>query len=334
MSGDEFEVRTDDPNGKATKIRYKVKGNSATPISDVEDLPPVELSAESVVPGPVPFDVVHLETVPPEAVVWMWDNYLPLGAIVGLAGSLGTGKTLLMCDIIHRLTTGEKWPDGAVATKPRNAIIMSSEDRLEDTMVPRLLAAGADLRRVKSIPLITTDDKGKKRPVMLSQDIERLEATIKKVGDVGLIGIDSVLGFMGSSKVVDTHVAADVRAVLGPMADIAQRYQLTELLLTHRPKAQTKAENSFIGSQAWMAQARAAYLTIREADKEGRETGRILFAGARPPAQTGMPPTLAYRIVSRLIEPGSSILAPYIDWESGAVTVSADQALQAEKHQP
>lgn len=47
-----------------------------------------------------------------------------------------------------KLTSGGRWPDGEICTELGSALIWSSEDDPVDTLVPRLIAAGADLSRV------------------------------------------------------------------------------------------------------------------------------------------------------------------------------------------
>jgi hypothetical protein len=73
---------------------------------------------------------------------WLWRNRIALGKINQLAGAPGQGKSQLTCLIAALVTTGEL--EGELFGTPRHIVIASAEDDPEDTITPRLLAAGAD----------------------------------------------------------------------------------------------------------------------------------------------------------------------------------------------
>jgi hypothetical protein len=190
-------------------------------------------------------------------------------------------------------------------------------------------------------------ENGKRSAITLSLHMERLEATIEQIeagafpglkkGRVGLVGIDPVTSFTGSSKIVDTYKPNDVRTVVSPLQDMAERRNIPFILVTHVSKAADRPENAFIGSQAWIAQARAGYIVIPELNLERRETGRVLFVPGRPPTDAPMPPTLAFRKLQRFCgdkdpKTNKDILASYIDWDlAGPVDVTAMEAMEASK---
>ena len=103
------------------------------------DLPP--LPAETV-------ELVNAASIKPEPVSWLWDGWLARGKLHILAGRPGCGKTTLGLGLAATLTAAGRWPDGARCHQPGDVVIWSGEDDPADTLVPRLLAAGADLRRV------------------------------------------------------------------------------------------------------------------------------------------------------------------------------------------
>ena len=59
-----------------------------------------------------------------------------------------TGKSQIHCSHVACATTGGKWPDGSNGVPPGNVIMLTAEDCLDQTIVPRLIAAGADRGRV------------------------------------------------------------------------------------------------------------------------------------------------------------------------------------------
>jgi putative DNA primase/helicase len=62
--------------------------------------------------------------------------------------------------MVAAVTTGGPWPCSEGYAPLGNVIILSAEDDLADTMVPRLLAAGADRQRVQ---IITAAEDGSGR---------------------------------------------------------------------------------------------------------------------------------------------------------------------------
>jgi hypothetical protein len=198
-------------------------------------------------------------------------------------------------------------------------------------MVPRLIAAGANLDRVSILKYIKTDEKTK-RQFLLGEDLEKLERAIVKIGGVLLVTIDPITAYMGK---MNSHMATDVRSQLGPLKDVAERAGIAVNAITHPAKnAGQRAIDHFIGSQAFIAAARIGHVCVPEVDQNGQRTGRVLFTSIEGNSSALMP-TLAYRTFIKDIpqlDPttGQPIMdVPYIEWEDGEVTISANQALRA-----
>src|SRR6202012_4233691 len=79
---------------------------------------------------------------------WLWDRYIPQGKITVLAGDPGMGKSTIALDLVSRISRGTFLPLREGRTISGTSLIASAEDAPEDTIVPRLIAAGANLRRV------------------------------------------------------------------------------------------------------------------------------------------------------------------------------------------
>jgi putative DNA primase/helicase len=82
-----------------------------------------------------------------EAIDWLWQGWLARGKFHLLAGSPGTGKTTLAMEMAAIISRGRTWPEGANCA-PANVLIWSGEDDPQDTLVPRLVLAEADLERI------------------------------------------------------------------------------------------------------------------------------------------------------------------------------------------
>jgi hypothetical protein len=93
--------------------------------------------------------------IKPRPVRWLWPDRIPAGALTLLAGREGIGKSLVGVHLAAQLTRGTL--PGARYGKPSRVMFATSEDAWEFTMVPRLLAAGADLERVGRVQV---DDDG------------------------------------------------------------------------------------------------------------------------------------------------------------------------------
>jgi putative DNA primase/helicase len=270
--------------------------------------------------------LVRASDIVPRAMDWLWNGHIARGSQELLTGVPGGGKSQIHCALVAAATTGGEWPDGCNGIPPGNVIMLTAEDCLDQTIVPRLIAAGADRARVHILKKIRKDNK--ERMFLLNEDLEQLELVIRKIGNVWLITIDPITAYMGSK--IDSHRATDVRGQLGPLADLAERANVALSAITHPPKHSTqRAIDHFIGSQAFIAAARIGHMAIEEVneDEQGHRspTGRSLFTNPKNNVSRKMP-TLAYRIAEKQFDGG--IKAAYVIWED-IVDITADQAIAA-----
>ena len=264
--------------------------------------------------------------IAPERVDWLWPGRIARGKHTCFAGEPGTGKSQLATDIEARITMGAEWPCGEGRAPQGSIIILSAEDGEADTIVPRLLAAGADLGRVHIISAVRIEDKGR-RSFNLRADLDLLERKIVELGDVGLIRIDPISSYLGKT---DSHNNAEVRGVLEPIAEMAERMRIAILSITHFSKtgaaSTTKALHRFIGSIAFVGAPRAAFAVIEDSS----DTERRLLLHAKN--NLAAPPQgLAFRLKQTIVgDLGKGIVASRVEWEHEPVTVTADEALAAE----
>jgi putative DNA primase/helicase len=284
-------------------------------------------------PSPAPpkktSELICLADVRPLATDWLWHNRIPRAAQTISTGLPGVGKSQQQCDMIGRTTTGTPWPDGSPCPKG-DVILLTAEDALPQTVVPRLLAAGADMARVRTLPFVRVDAKTE-RAFLLTEDIDELERHLIKWPETLLVCIDPITAYLGAGK-IDSHKATDVRAVLSPLAALAERRNIAIHTITHPPKASTSAIHAFIGSQAFIAAARVGYLTVEETGEDGKPTGRCLLTMVKANLGPKMP-TLAYRLAQAPVgedhRDGRVIYGSHVVWETGTVEMTADQALAA-----
>ena len=271
------------------------------------------------------FTYVCAADIVPRALDWLWQGHLLRGSLELSTGLPGLGKSQIHCAFAAYTTTTGRWPDGYVGPTG-NVVMLTAEDCLDQTLIPRLDAAGANCARVFILKKIRRDNK--ERMFLLGEDLDELERFIAFVGDVRLVTIDPITAYMGGK--LDSHRATDVRGQLGPLADLAERTDIALSAITHPPKHTTqRAIDHFIGSQAFIAAARIGHMTVEEMDEDEHgnrtPTGRGLFANPKNNISRKMP-TLAYRINEKQLDGG--IRAAYVTWEE-VVEITADQAVAA-----
>ena len=190
-------------------------------------------------------------------------------------------------------------------------------------------AANANLQRVHALPIIRIDGDTK-RAFLLTEDLGELERHLNTLDDAVLVTIDPITGF-GAGK-INSNSVTDVRGTLAPLSDLAERKNIAIHTVTHPSKATTSAMNAFIGSQAFVAASRMAYLTTEEMDEDGQPTGRFLMSMVRSSLGPKLP-TLAYRLAQCTIgqdhRDRRDIIGSYVTWEDGEVDISATAALNA-----
>ena len=272
--------------------------------------------------------LVRASDIIPRPMDWLWEGHILRGSQELLTGIPGTGKSQIHCALVAATTTGGLWPDGCNGVPVGNVIMLTAEDCLDQTIIPRLIAAGANRDRVFVLRKIRKDSK--ERMFLLNEDLEELERSINDTGDVRLITIDPITAYMGGGKHFDSHRATDVRGQLGPLADLAERLDVALSAITHPPKHSTqRAIDHFIGSQAYIAAARIGHMAVEEFEEDANgqkaPTGRSLFTNPKNNMTRKMP-TLAYRIVEKQLDGG--VKAAGVMWEE-IVDITADQAVAA-----
>lgn len=233
------------------QIKLALKGKSA-------EINPVAVKSNSSL------NIVNMSDIQAKPITWLWDGWLPLGKMTILAGAGGCGKTNLSLALIATITTGGSFPDGSKCSNIGKVLIYSTEDDPADTLKPRLIANGADIKKI-SIIESRTNEKGEKEPFDPAQDFPKIEEYIKANPDVKLLMIDPIISAVSG----DMNKANDVRRSLQPLVDLAKEYKFAVLGITHFSKgsAGSTPADRIIGSQAFTALARMAWSAAKREDE-------------------------------------------------------------------
>lgn len=202
---------------------------------------------------------------------FLWRPWLPLGKVTILAGAPGQGKSQLAA-FMAAATTNAGFTDGDVMT-PGSVVILTAEDDLADTVAPRLLACGADMKRWEAIVMRRTMPRGVTADglIKLPGDLDTLHARLH-AGDVRLVVFDPVASFVGREH--STYVNQDVRDVLDPLAALAAAYDVAVVLVMHLNKGEGKTWATKIGeSHAFQAIARTVVAVAPDPDDEDGDDG-------------------------------------------------------------
>ncbi len=259
--------------------------------------------------------LIDLSAVDPKPILWLWPGRIALGKLTMLAGDPGTGKSCLSCDLASRTSTGIGWPDGA-ACERGGVVLMSAEDDVEDTIVPRLIAASADRSMIRAVEGIAFHDETgtpRERPLTLDE-LGHVREAIEATPDCRLLVIDPISAFLPPGN--DGHNNAEVRGLLAPLARLAAETCVAVVMVSHLNKSSGgKAMYRTMGSLAFNAAARASWLVTKDKD----DPARRLFL----PVKNNIGPDcsgLAYRLENH----GHGIV---VAWEADAIATTADDAL-------
>lgn len=268
---------------------------------------------------PMSRGIIKLADVRPERVRWLWPGRLPIGKLVVIDGDPSTGKSTLTADLAARCSVGSEWPDGAPNERPRGVLLLSAEDGMADTIVPRLISAGADLERVHALTevAVTADDGAVvMAPPSIPRDVPRLAQIVTK-HDIGLLVVDVLMAYLGGRT--DSNKDQDVRSALHPLAAMAEATGCCVVLVRHLNKA--GGSNALYrggGSIGIVGAARAAYVVGRDPDDNDR---RILAVSKLNIGRE--PESLAYRLVS-----DEATGSARVEWEREPVPLTANDLIQ------
>jgi len=248
---------------------------------------------------------------------WLWPQRIVGDGLTIITGPVGISKSLISVDVAGRVTTGGKWPDGTGHAPQGSVLLFGAEDDAGKVVVPRLMAAGADLDRVhvcQGTAMAGDDDEP--AAVILERHIGQLRAALDEIADCRLIVFDPLPDYINA----DENKSAEVRAALVPLARLAQEKNVAVVAILHQNKKNDLTTVQRISGSGAFAQIARVVLSIgthpEDVDKEtGKRRVMIVSKNNYGERDVGQ----AYEIETLAND------QPGIVWQAGTITMNADE---------
>jgi putative DNA primase/helicase len=275
---------------------------------------------------PEELEIVRADAVKLEKIDWLWPGRFALGKLGLLAGMPDRGKGLIFSDIISRITRGAPWPCGEGKAPLGDCVLIQHEDDPGDTVVPRFIAAGADLKRVHILTMVKKIDGSSKRIFSLA-DLPMLHQLLDRLSDPQFVGIDPLGSYTGK---INASAGTEVRSTLIPLVEMLKQFHVSGVGVLHFNKKVDvdKPVLRVADSIAFTAMSRHTFVVTDDPENDRR----LLIKGKNNLA----PDTeaLAYGIETAHgghdHRDGSEIRAPRVIWAPDHVEISAMAAMQAD----
>ena len=193
---------------------------------------------------------------------WMWKGRIAMGSLALLSGPPGLGKSTMAYWIGAQVTIGNL--NGEFYGQPKDVMVLATEDSWEFTILPRLIAAGADRNRCYRIE---PPEGEAGSPAKLHNEVDRAILTeMAGVLDIGLLILDPLITHIGDK---DSYKDAEVRTVLEPIVALADKCGFAIVGIIHNNKSgKTDPLNLVMGSAAFGAVARSVHSVIWDPEDE------------------------------------------------------------------
>jgi putative DNA primase/helicase len=260
-------------------------------------------------------------------VEWLWPGRFALGKIGLIAGLPDMGKGQIAAFLAAAVTAAIELPCEEGIAPQGNVIWFNAEDDARDTVKPRLVAAGADLKKIYFVSGASV--KGKDKSFNLATDLPLLRKKIIEIGNVAIVIIDPVSAYLGVGK-VDGRSATDVRGVLTPLKDVAEELHVAVIGICHFNKKDDikSALLRVSDSIAYVAAARHVYAVLD--DPEDKNSKLFVKAKNNLARDTkALRYGMGVKKVGHDAKRGVDIDAPFIVWHSHHVEITANEAMQA-----
>lgn len=232
--------------------------------------------------------------IEPRPVRWGWQDRLPAAHVSLIPGREGIGKSLLLTWLIAQVTRGTL--PGTFKGTPRPVFYAATEDSWQHTIVPRLIAARADLELVHRIE-VEAIETSMRIELTMPRDCGLVAAEIKRL-DVAMLALDPLMSVI--DRAVDTYNDRDMRTVLEPLGKLADDTGCIIAGLAHFNKSSGDDPlNLVTGSRAFTAVVRSVVAVARDPEADD---GTCVISQAKNNLGSLDLPNLTYVIKPAIIE--------------------------------
>jgi AAA domain-containing protein len=220
-----------------------------------------------------------------------------------------------MLDIVARVTKGEKFPDGSENTLgARRVLLAATEDDLESTLVPRLMAAGADITKVVILKRVEVErakggkNKKERRILQLKADANLLRFMLKKNPDIALVALDPISSYFGDA---DPNKDKEIRPVMEAVAEACDQSGVSFVAIIHNNKrGDADAIGKILGASSVVGVSRAVWGFAHDPEDNDKKY-MTLVKGNLARNRKGM----KYRIAdATVVIKGKDRVLPRIEW--------------------
>ena len=262
--------------------------------------------------------LVPISEIASTPINWLWPQRILGDGLNIVTGPVGVSKSMLTVDLAARVTTGTRWPDGTGHATSGTVIMFGNEDDPGKIIRPRLAAAGAELKKVFVCQgTIRTGRKDDEPAAMvIERDVAQLRRALGGMPDCRLIVFDPLPDFIAA----DENSSAEVRAVLMPLARLAQEFEVAVVAVLHQNKKNDLSAVQRIGGSGAFAQVARVVLAVGEdPDDEATEDfkkRRVMLVAKNNYGERNC--GQMYRLIKRSGD------QPGLEWISGRVDMPAD----------
>jgi putative DNA primase/helicase len=250
---------------------------------------------------------------------WLWDQHIPQGKLTIFCGDPGSMKSMVAGDIAARGSVGAVMPDGT--TCPAfDTLMFVGEDDVDDTTVPRLLAAAGDANRVHYVEGIPSLD-GEMQDVALDEHIGLIRKWLAENPKTRAVVVDPLSNYLGDVKMIDEQTIR--RKILTPLKRLAAETGVAIIGVMHlNKKVQLSAINRIGGAMAFVGVARMVWLFIGDSQDPNKRY-MLKVKSNIVKTTTGQ----AFEVVEKAIPiDGEMIPQPVINW-TGTTSQNVNQQL-------
>ena len=207
----------------------------------------------------------------PEAVQWLWRDWISLGGITLLTGAMGGGKGLLIAKLAAAAAGYSTWPDGSECEEPVGVMWCTAEDHPRRAMAPRGRAAGILGPPVEGLfaPV---------RYVASITDLDQLLDSCEYFPGLGVLLLDNLSDMLADAG-ADENSAAEVGELLGPLNAWCREHDVAAVIAHHLNKSIGRDTESWMWARGAVA-AKPRAVMMLQVDRSDPE-GSIVLAKAK-----------------------------------------------------